>query len=111
MTLKKGLLYCLLAICFSFNLSAQVFEPVKWETSVEKISDSEYDLISIASIDSGWHLYSQVVPEGGPIPTTFSYKDNSSYKKIGETNENEGHVVDDPVFDMKIKFFENKNRV
>ncbi|MCT4629394.1 thioredoxin family protein [Winogradskyella sp.] len=108
MSIKKALLYCFLAFCFSFNLSAQVFEPVKWETSVEKISDNEYDLISSATIDSGWHLYSQEVPEGGPIPTSFSYKEDSAYQKDGKTQEEEGHVVDDPVFEMKIKFFENK---
>jgi thiol:disulfide interchange protein DsbD len=97
-----------LALCFSFNLHAQVLEPVEWETKVEKVSDTEYDLISIASIDSGWHLYSQTVPEGGPIPTTFVFKDNSDYKVIGKVVEEGGHVVDDPVFEMKIKFFENK---
>ncbi|WP_229724589.1 protein-disulfide reductase DsbD family protein [Winogradskyella forsetii] len=108
MNFKKVLLLCLLAFSFSFNLFAQVFDPVKWETKVEKVSDTEYDLISTATIDSGWHLYSQVVPEGGPIATGFSYTTNADFELIGQTSEDEGHVVDDPVFEMKIKFFENK---
>lgn len=87
----------------------QIFEPVEWETSVEKISDTEYKLISKASIDAGWHLYSQEVPENGPIPTTFAYNDeNGKVKIIGATKEEDGHVIDDPVFNMKIKFFENE---
>ena len=96
--------------CFLFILSsnAQVFEPVSWETSVAKVSDTEYDLISTATIDSGWHLYSQTQYEGGPISTTFNYSENDNYKLIGETSEEEGKTVDDPVFQMKIKFFENK---
>lgn len=90
-------------------VNAQIYNPVKWETAVEKISDTEYDLISIATIESGWHLYSQSVPEDGPIPTTFSYTNvDESFKLIDITSEEEGHTVDDPVFEMKIKYFENK---
>lgn len=88
--------------------NSQVLEPVKWETSVEKISDTEYDLISTATIDSGWHLYSQTVPDDGPIPTTFLYKANADYELVGVTKEEEGHTVDDPVFQMRITFFEDK---
>ncbi|WP_428838894.1 protein-disulfide reductase DsbD family protein [Gelidibacter algens] len=87
---------------------AQIFNPVKWSTSVEKISDTEYKLISIASIESGWHLYSQDVPKDGPLPTSFTYDDNNgAFKIIGNTSEEEGHTINDPVFKMKIKFFEN----
>ena len=108
MILKKVLLLCLLAFSFLFNLNAQVFNPVKWETKTEKISDTEYDLVSIATIDTGWHLYSQDVPEGGPIATGFTYKTNKDVELVGKTSEEDGHVIDDPVFEMKIKFFENK---
>ena len=108
MSFKKVILLCLLAFSFSYHLYAQVVDPVKWETKTEKISDTEYDLISTATIDAGWHLYSQVVPEGGPIATNFSYQTNEDFKLIGKTSEEDGHTVDDPVFEMKIKFFENK---
>ncbi|WP_242132568.1 protein-disulfide reductase DsbD family protein [Aestuariivivens marinum] len=105
--MKKSLLLLFLLSVSVFN--AQIFEPVKWATSVEKISDSEYYLISTATIDKGWHLYSQDVPEDGPIPTTFIYdQQEGKINVIGNTTEEEGHTVDDPVFNMKIKFFENK---
>jgi thiol:disulfide interchange protein DsbD len=81
---------------------------VKWETSIEKISDTEYNLIASATIDDGWHLYSQSVPEDGPIPTTFLYKANAGYELIGATQEEAGHTVDDPVFQMRITFFEDR---
>ena len=102
--------YLLLNICclILFSVNAQVFEPVTWETSIEKISDTQYDLITTASIDAGWHLYSQKKYEGGPISTSFNYTENESYKLIGNTVEEEGKTVDDPVFQMKIKFFENQ---
>ena len=99
-------LCCLLI--FSVTTNAQVLEPVKWNTSVEKISDTEYDLVSTATVDGGWHLYSQSVPDNGPIPTTFIYKANADYELSGSTQEEEGHTVDDPVFQMRIKFFADK---
>ena len=108
MTIKKVLLLSLFAFCFSFNLFSQVFDPVKWETKVEKISDTEYNLISIATIDSGWHLYSQSVPDNGPISTGFSYTENENFELVGKTSEDEGQTVDDPIFQMKIKFFDSK---
>lgn len=103
-------LYILLLVA-SFTTSiiqAQILEPLKWSTSVKKISETEYELTVIATIDSGWHLYSQDVPEDGPIATTFTFKSDASYVKKGNTKEEEGHTINDPVFDMKIKFFENK---
>ena len=96
-----------LALCIGYNAFSQIFEPVKWETSVEKVSDSEYNLVVKASIESGWHLYSQNVPEFGPIPTTFTFDNaDGAFKKIGSTSQDEGHTVDDPVFEMKITYFE-----
>jgi len=100
------LLFCLFA--GQFFVSAQIHEPVKWSTSVEKISDGEFKLISKASIETGWHLYSQDVPDDGPIPTAFTYDDDDgAFKIIGNTLEEEGHTIDDPIFNMEIKFFEN----
>ena len=98
----------LLTFVLSTNVFSQIYDPVKWSTSVEKISDIEYNLIATATIESGWHLYSQVVPEGGPIPTTFTFIDSKHYELVNKTQEEEGHEVDDSVFEMRIKFFENK---
>ena len=106
---KKGLFFFILLA--GFFAQAQIYEPVKWETEVNKISETEIELISIASIESGWHLYSQDVPENGPIPTSFSYdlKDLEA-NLIGETIEEEGNEIDDPVFEMRIKYFEDQAR-
>lgn len=98
----------LLILCSTLALNAQVFDPVSWKTSVEKKSDTEYDLITVATIDSGWHLYSQNVPDGGPVATMFTYQNkNSDFEIIGNTTESEGEEVDDPVFQMRIKYFSN----
>jgi len=102
---KIIILFTLLIVTYT---EAQIVEPVKWETSVEKISDNAFDLIATATIDSGWHLYSQTVPDDGPRPTIFTFQGNGMFLKKGNTIEEEGHTVDDPVFEMRITYFENK---
>ncbi|MEO6347153.1 MAG: cytochrome c biogenesis protein CcdA [Aquaticitalea sp.] len=104
--MKKVIL--ILSLIIGFNAFSQVLKPVKWIASVEKISETEYNLVASASVDAGWHLYSQSVPEDGPIPTVFTFITNKDYELIQSVSEEEGHTVDDPVFNMRIKFFENK---
>ena len=97
-----------LFLTFTLGIFSQIENPLQWSTSVEKVSDTEYILVSKATIEEGWHLYAQEVPEDGPIPTTFSFDTKKeNFSLIGKTIEEEGHTVDDPVFQMKIKFFEN----
>jgi len=102
--MKKKVLV-LLTIFVTLNSFSQIVDPVEWSTSVEKISETKYKLITKAAIDRGWHLYSQNVPENGPIPTLFTYKNDGTFVVEGKTKEEEGETVDDPVFEMKIKFF------
>jgi thiol:disulfide interchange protein DsbD len=103
--MKKLLL--ILAL-LTINLAqSQIFEPVKWKTSVEKLSDNSLELIATATIDKGWHLYSQIVPEDGPVATSFKYV-KKGIKITGATKEGKGHVIDDPIFGLRIKFFEEK---
>lgn len=98
----------LLVLSIGFSAMAQIHNPVKWSTKVVKINDTEYDLVAVASIEGEWHLYSQSVPQDGPIPTKFVFQGNPNYLKKGNTTEGEGKTVDDPVFEMKIKYFTHK---
>lgn len=97
-----------LFLTFSLGIFSQIENPVEWSTSVEKVSNTEFILISKATIEKGWHLYSQDVPEDGPIATTFTFDiAKKNFSLVGKSIEEEGHIVDDPVFEMKIKFFES----
>ncbi|MFC5976390.1 protein-disulfide reductase DsbD family protein [Flavobacterium salmonis] len=101
----------LMALWFllSGSMFAQMYNPVKWSTSVEKISDKEYLLKAQAVIQSGWHLYGQYIEEGGPSPTAFTFKNTAKkFELIGKTTEEKGHETIDKIFDMKIKYFEDK---
>ncbi len=101
-----GLVVLLLSVWMG---TAQILAPVKWTTTVNKESETTYELVATASIDAGWHLYSQTVPKDGPVATTFRFDSkDGSFTTIGNTTEDEGHTVYDPVFEMEIKFFEDK---
>lgn len=101
-----------------FTGNAQVFNqedsgiknPITWKASIEQENDSIYKLIFQADLEPGWHLYSQdEVEAGGPLPTEFSFNsDSGKYKLIGETSEPAGTALFDPVFEMDIKYFEDK---
>ena len=103
--MKNLLLLLLLITTVSYS---QILEPVKWTTETKKITATEYDLIINASIEKNYHLYSQKVPEDGPLPTIFIFEESNDYELIGNTIEEKGHTVHDPVFNLKIKYFETK---
>ena len=106
--MKKLLYFLLLFTVFNTTLNGQILEPVKWSTTVEKVSDSDFDLVIKASIDKGWHLYAQSIPDDGPIPTTFSFQQQEDiFQLVGNPTEEKGVEDFDKVFEMNIKYFEN----
>ncbi|QAA82004.1 thiol:disulfide interchange protein [Aequorivita sp. H23M31] len=105
--MKKFFLFLLFATISLTAVHSQILDPVEWSTSIKKISETEYDLISKATIDNKWHLYSQVVPKDGPLPTVLTFEENNAYKRIGKVKEDKGITEHDPVFDMVITYFEH----
>ena len=96
-------------LLLSAGMFGQMYNPVKWKTSAKQISEKEYLLKVEAEIQSGWHLYGQYIEEGGPSRTAFTFKNpNINFELIGKTTEEKGHEVQDKIFDMKIKYFEDK---
>ncbi|GAA0727528.1 thioredoxin family protein [Aquimarina litoralis] len=95
----------------SANIS-QIFEPIKWKSSVEQESKNIYVLQFEAKLDKGWHIYSQKEVETddiAPTATEFTfYNEEKKYELIGETTEPEGIQKYDKVFEMEIKYFEDK---
>lgn len=101
------LLYVLLFSMMGIHCFSQQ-NPVQWESTFSKISKTEYELVATAYIQNGWRMYSQSVPENGPVATSFSFEKHSDYSTKGKTVEEEGNEVDDKVFNMRVKYFENK---
>lgn len=111
MTARKALLFSLLSLFFSLSLFSQVLEPVKWETSVEKVSDSEFILIFKANIDKGWYIYSQEQQsEESFAPTTYFEFQNTegNYSLKGTTSEPDVPVIFDKIFQEDVKKFKDE---
>ncbi|WP_437440997.1 protein-disulfide reductase DsbD family protein [Sinomicrobium kalidii] len=103
--IKRFALLLVIGLAGMLNTQAQIYDPVTWTTEVETVSEHEYMLWIKASIKPGWHLYSQVVPEDGPVATEFSFEESGAYRLVGSVEEEKGHTVHDPVFDMEITYF------
>ena len=104
----KNILSFFIFICVTSIGFSQMIPQPKWTTSVEKISENEFNLVSVATLEPGYHLYSQDLPENGPNPTSFLFFDSDAFKLVGNSLEGKGTTVDDKTFGMKIKYFSNK---
>ncbi|MCF6341487.1 MAG: thioredoxin family protein [Bacteroidales bacterium] len=103
--MKGKVLILLTILVMAVNLGAQILEPVKWQFSSNKISDTEYELVFTASIENKWHLYSQDIPMAPPA-TTFTFEESDDFELLGPVTE-ESKVIEefDPNFDMVLKYF------
>jgi thiol:disulfide interchange protein len=98
-----------LIVLLANNLQAQIADPVKWNYSIEKSANNTYNLIFKAKIEDKWHLYSQDIPEGGPVATSFQFTKSSDFKTIGKVKEySDAESKYDASFDMTIKMFVNE---
>ena len=96
-------------LTFSTVVIAQIQNPIKWSTSVEKISDKEYDLIITADIEQDWHLYSQYTADGGSLPIFISKKeDEKNFELLGKAKESDTVKKYNDIFEVYETFFEHK---
>ena len=102
-------LLVLFLVFAAYNVQAQILEPVKWSFSSKKVSDKEANLIITAKINAGWHVYSQFIEEGGPIPTSFKFTPSGDYRLSGKVAEFPKAVsAFDKNFDMQIAWHEKE---
>jgi len=91
--------------------------PAKWNFSFEKTSEKEGTLLFKATLDKGWHMYSQNTPGIGPDLTAFKFEPSGCYEQVGKVTEPTAHqeyddalhqnvltFSDEVTFKQKIKF-------
>ena len=103
----------LLVLLFAFTsvvVSAQMYDPVQWLFSFEKISENEIELQFKADIEEDWHLYSQYLPDGvDAYPTEFIFVNTEDYELIDQMIEPEPIKEADPMFDnLVLPYFKNE---
>jgi len=104
----KAILRLLFAFFFAitvFSAQAQILSPVKWQFKTKVTGSNTAELQFIATIDQGWHLYSQDLPDGGPMPTEFKFEKMNGIELVGKASEPKPEEVFDEMFQMKVKYF------
>ena len=84
-------LFFIATFLFSITNFAQTAEdPIKIQTSVQKISETEYDLIFTATLFKDWYLYSQYNPDEASLPLEIIILEGETgYNLIGKADEQE----------------------
>lgn len=96
----------LLLLCFGNPCLGQASEAVRWRFGAETAGSHEVTIHLSATIAPEWHLYSQYMNEGGPIPTRVSFEKNDDVLLLGLTEE-KGQAVryHDDIFDMDVTWY------
>ncbi|HTH30922.1 MAG TPA: protein-disulfide reductase DsbD domain-containing protein [Lacibacter sp.] len=104
----KRITVLVVLVVASLFASAQVQNPVKWVYKLKNVNATTYEVHITATIDKGWHIYSQTTPDGGPVPTSISFSKNPLLELTGATRE-EGKLEQrhEPLFGVDVKQFSN----
>lgn len=106
--MKKVTLVITMLLFTVLAASAQIETPVTWSYSQKKISNTEAIVYLRATIQDGWHIYSQTVKPGGPIKTSVKFTPSKDFTKVGGTIEPKPLSKYEKVFDMNVGYFENQ---
>jgi len=107
--MTKKVVLSFLLLCCVLGMSAEIQKPVTWSFSSKQVSETEFNLVLTANVDNNWHLYSQFIGEGGPVPTSFKFKPSPDYVLVGKASESpKPHKIFEKVFGMEVAFFEKK---
>lgn len=108
----KKLLFILLAFLAFSGINAQILEPAKWTTTLEKKSENNYVLVFNAVIEKDWHLYSQFTPDGGPLPLEIKFKDpKGNFHLVGKAKESKTATAYNDIFEVNETFFHDKAQI
>jgi thiol:disulfide interchange protein DsbD len=102
--LKRVLFNTAAFLLLTFSANSQIYDPVTWDFSYEKKSENSYELVFTAVIEKGSHIYAMDIPEGGPIPTSFTFSTPVGFALEGKTYEvTKPQEIFDEAFGFKIK--------
>ncbi|SFO20932.1 thiol:disulfide interchange protein DsbD [Chitinophaga sp. YR627] len=103
--MKKLLI--LIGCLLHFAAFAQIDNPVHWTFKASPAGENKVEISATAQIDDGWHLYSQFLKEGGPVPTSFQFTNTESYHLVDSVTEIPAATSGyDSTFEMTILYHE-----
>jgi thiol:disulfide interchange protein DsbD len=79
---------------------------VKWTVSLNDLPSTDKEIVLKATVDRGWHLYDQNLPEGGPVSTSIRFETVKGGILVGKPTPIENPMkVFDKHFDMELRWF------
>lgn len=96
------------ALFLTVGAYAQIVTPVKWAYAAKKTNPTEVTVFLKATMDNGWHIYSQHVKDGGPIKTSFTFAKSKDYTLVGPVSEPKPETRFEKAFSMDVSFFEKE---
>lgn len=93
---------------FTLASFAPVENHVKWSYVAKRTSTNGATIYIKATIDNGWHIYSQHMEEGGPTKTEITFRPSNVYSLVGKTMEPKALTKFDKYFKMTVGWFEKE---
>jgi thiol:disulfide interchange protein DsbD len=106
--MKNNFYKILMAITLTvlaYKGQCQILHPVRWSFASKRINKTEAVVFLKANIDDGWHIYSQMVGDGGPVKTTFNFNTSADYAVVGATTEPSPITKYEKVFGRDVSYF------
>lgn len=93
-------------ICLTLTLQVYAQEHIAWQAEYDVTSQK---VIIAASLEAGWHVYSQTTDEfSGPVATKFELAINKNLGVESAMEEPEPIVAFDTNFEAEVKYFEKQ---
>lgn len=84
----RSIFFLLFSTCIGLISNAQQKDPVHFNYTTQKIADKQYELRISATMDQGWHLYSQTqLRDAIAQPTKITFSKNPFLTIIGSPKE------------------------
>lgn len=103
--MKKIILAITLMLFTASAAFSQLEKPIKWAYGAKRLNANEVEIQLKATLEDGWHLYSQNLKPNGPQKTTITFKPSPEYKTVGKTTEPQGITIYDKNFKMNVTYF------
>ncbi|MEN8965712.1 MAG: cytochrome c biogenesis protein CcdA [Polaribacter sp.] len=97
-------LFILLFTLISFSQTEE--SPAVWQSAINKISNTEYNIVFTANLLQDWHLYSQYNPDGASQPLEILIPEGKTgYELVGKAIESKTNKEYSEVWEKEEIFF------
>lgn len=100
-----------LALTLVAPSGARQDDPITWRLATEPVTltttpGATVTLVLTAEVDTGWHLYATVLPDGGPKPTKITVPAGQEFAAAGDVDEPAPSSSFDKNFNMTLDYHE-----